>query len=779
MKRISLLILCLMFGAAEAKNGKTKLLQPLSLADGVATKQVEAELSPLLKDNSKAQGAKLIGKINVTKRNGKTITQFVFGGIETKDTKKSKRQVVLLKKPIVGGGICTEENISAEDIISLQYTEEELAEALENLLNEQNLATKPKTFKVANPLGELVDSSDDLETRKSVNKKSNALSEGLTKAEDITTMQTNAQSGSSPSADLLAQDSANPEKEKAAEHANYSAPSLVNYGNRGAGASRAISPNILGDLRREGEAFPRRDEAARNDAEPGRTPPIPTTNETLPKREVSTTADGCPPRIDRVHNKVIIQEKTITTEDGKVVETSACEDTLEQYDIYKDFLCEGCEPFVDAGRRVAFDKYKAFWLNGENAKQVLDEETQNDLTLPHPFIDEERDCSFEIDDILGMAYPRVATIFADRFNGKHVVEACHRVLTAPGYRIVDANCPIEHDFAGNRSYLRKKKVFSVEGVEHLAHDCARAGDAIPHEFITTACQSIVDPNTGAITPLARRRIHTPNGNQFISECEPLADTNLLATTEGCEDDLFSHDFVTGRSYFNKRYYYTNTDGARIYSTPCVRSAEAVSHEFEEAGYQHDDTVHVSFKKTAIFIAFRLLNIPQRQQIAEPTVRPGAESVAHVLVRTENRANGAPVYQGCHRVSQSQIIQHYNRPDGTTYEVVAGVGVPVQGPDECKIVVRIREGRDAYNAQTLNHIAQTHRVYPDGRTELLNTETFPAPIEIFSLRERRPEGDRSTYSYTCRVTGVTRRYHLLRLNPLWLSRDWATDAIVEN
>ncbi len=684
------------------------------------------------------------------------------------EDKKEKRQVVLLKKPAVGAVIAKDlTEISPQDSIPLQYTEADLTTALDDLLAGRNLAVAPKTFNADNPLG-VGDGSPEADLAAKQKSTLGALSSGLAAAQDAPGGNKDQKQGEGAQrVDILNSEAAtksggsgktqgssggvpgagsgtvrqgegyalnNPNNMAAGQHGVPPGVQVPGAGGADREHVAPIDPNPHavprnGAAQREGDGFPMGQRAgadippifgerrgapdldARRNAEARREQPVPdqaphpaAEEAALPRVDFRTTCDGCPPRVDRIHNKVIIQEKTLRLEDDVVVHTGACEDTLDFYDINKDFLCEGCDVLVDNVRRVAFDKYKAFWINGQNEKIVLDAEPQTDITEPHPFIEEASDCGYDIDEALGLAYPKIATVFSDRFNGKHVVDACHRSPEAAGIRLTNADCPVEHEFAANRSFLRKKKVFSVDGVEHIAVDCARVGEAIPHEFITAACQPILDPQTGAITPLARRRIRIPAGNQFITECEPLADTNLVGTTDGCEDDLFNHDFVTGRSYFNKRYYYNAADGHRVYCTGCLRSSEMIAHEYEPAGYQHDDVRHSSLRTAATFIAFQLLGLPQRVRIAEPEVRAGAEAIAHTLVSTENRVNGAPVYQGCHRVTQSQVIQHYSRPDGTTYDVVAGLGVPVQGPNECRYETRYKvlniDTAHGYNGYTL-------------------------------------------------------------------------------
>ena len=823
--RLLLVLLFCISNVIFAKDSTTKLLQPLPISEMEIQQSVEAEVEPLL-SRKDARGTKLIGKsITTTGKQGQIITQFAFGGVEKiAPRKKGKRQVVLLEKPAVGAVITEHPTaITREDSIPLQYEESQLSRAVDDLLAGRNLAKEPKKFTAHNPTGET--SAVEKDKSSSKLKGSTALSSGLAAANETRTKNTSTNSVDSRLIDSLSQEGSTASKEELARaeqiEQQQRGVQLQQQNGRGVAAAGRDGQPLPGNAHRaiegaqqhnHGEQDPARREAANpttlastrdpglgraGDHDTGResglgsTPmlgtrrgdlqdrdgqrdpdPHSTTREPgasstatrapLPRIDIRTTCDGCEPRVDRVHNKVIIQEKTQRLEDNVVVHTGPCEDTLDQYDIYKDFLCDGCDVHIDNVRRAGFDTYKGFWIDGGGQRHVLDDAPQIDVSEPHPFLDDPTDCGFEIDEVAGMAYTKVATVFSDRFNGKHVVEACHRKPDTAGFRLIEQDCPIEHDFAGRRSFLRKKLVFNVEGVEHEARACARAGDPLPHEFVTDVCQPIVDPHTGAVTPLARRRIRTPSGNQYITECEPLADTNLQATTEGCEDNLFSHDFTTGRSYYNKRYYYMNQSDERVYCTGCVRSSDSVAHESEPAGYQHDDVGHRSFRKLAIYITFRLLNIPQpRLRISDGEVRPGTEPTVHTLVRTENRVQGTPQYQGCHRITQTQVIQHYRRPDDSTYEIVAGLGVPIQGPNECRFDVQIQvmqsylgsDGGEDQFRRTMT--ANTYKIYPgSGRRELVNSFSGIPAYEFYNHD--------AAYKYTCSVTGIT-KYYMFNFN----------------
>ena len=189
--------------------------------------------------------------------------------------------------------------------------------------------------------------------------------------------------------------------------------------------------------------------------------------------------------------------------------------------------------------------------------------------------------------------------------------------------------------------------------------------------------------------MAKRRITVDGRVQFISECEPLADTNLESTTEGCEDDLFSHEMEAKKTYFKKRYFMLGPNDVRQYCTDCIRSPEMVHHQRRQDGYQHDDANHVSYQKKEVFIEFAIIGIPQRIQVRAPAVEPNEPAIPHQITGIRQQQGDIIRYEGCFPIYGTSNVHDYSRPDGSTYTVVAGSGDPIQGTNLCTQTKRRR------------------------------------------------------------------------------------------
>jgi hypothetical protein len=111
-----------------------------------------------------------------------------------------------------------------------------------------------------------------------------------------------------------------------------------------------------------------------------------------PEISYESTTEGCHPTIDRPHERVVIQNRTLKRENGAIVEEGACADSLEMYPINKDFLCEGCTDQVELPRQRAYARFKEYWLDKENQRQNLSDTLYVELTRPYVFSEESGYC---------------------------------------------------------------------------------------------------------------------------------------------------------------------------------------------------------------------------------------------------------------------------------------------------------------------------------------------------------------------------------------------------
>lgn len=391
--------------------------------------------------------------------------------------------------------------------------------------------------------------------------------------------------------------------------------------------------------------------------------------------EVRLTQEGCTPRVDLVQGRVVIRSRVQTFQDGNMIKEDPCTDTLETYPIKKDYRCEDCTDLVDFERRVAYARFRYYWLDGEERRHEISAHLETDETRPFPFIEDPALCAPELDIPHNLAYRQAETVYFNRSNGRIKVAECRRLQGAPPVpmTLTHQGCTPVHDFAANRSKERKRLIFNVDGIEHVALPCHKADPALAHEFVTSVCAPIHDLSRNLVTPMARRRIRTSQGLEFITdECEPYGQSQALkSTAQGCEGE-YVHDFEAGKSYLKKRWYHT-LGGSPSYLTGCLRSDDFLTHQIEIKGYRHDDPAKVSRPKTALFIT---PHQSQKIEISRPQVRSNAPTTPYVLVREEQRPSARqPTVEGGYRLTHVDKVHIYRRADSSIFEIVAGEGTP--------------------------------------------------------------------------------------------------------
>jgi len=444
--------------------------------------------------------------------------------------------------------------------------------------------------------------------------------------------------------------------------------------------------------------------------------------ERLPEVNYVVTEEGCRPRVDRIHERVIIQNRSKKFEDGVLKEEGGCRDALEFYPIMKDYLCEGCTDSVNIGERRAYPRFQEYWFDRENIRHTIGDSVYTDTGKRYLFMDE-AGCSPLIALGERRAYRQVETVYYNFNNMRKIVQECHRAPSLAPIPITETaeKCSLAHDFGRNISLEQKRLIFMIDGVEHEALGCQRVEPAIRHEFVETGCRPVVDVTGGSVTKMVRRRIRLASGFRMITdECEPEEVSRLVATREGCEGEYF-HDLAGGRSYFKVRYFFPR-GGSRKYVTSCLRSGESLAHQFEINGYENNDEARTSRPKLSVFI-----ESPEQGRVIvdPPKIRDAAPAVAYTLVGNETRATAESYFEGCFRRIRTRSINLYNRGDGSKYEHIVGPAGPIAfTTDECSRTTDNRNepigyrrgnfwrhGKTTYAVQT-----RTTTTYPDGRVE---------------------------------------------------------------
>jgi hypothetical protein len=470
--------------------------------------------------------------------------------------------------------------------------------------------------------------------------------------------------------------------------------------------------------------------------------------EAVPEVSIRITTNGCHPRVDEDLNRVFVQDRTIKYVNGIEVapdnpQDGLCSDSNQQYAIHKRYDCPNCNYVedckTDGNQSYACATFEKYWTDESGQEHLV---TTGDLNggalytdLEHPFVltKEVGKCEYDVNLSTMQAIPQTELVYYDRTNKRVIVGECEPSIELPPIPIsLSTTCPLIHDYQNNVSKIQKKAIFTVNGVEHVARGCVETDETIPHEFVTDGCNANIDPIIARYARMGKRKITLPDGKTKLlsQECEVIGQAdNLLSTREGCIGE-YVHDFNAGLSYEKHHFYYMEGN-RRVYLPACMRSPVSYQHDKVHEGYEFDEANERAIKKIATFI-----NPPEGRLNIAPAMTDESYGIFlyQKLGNTETRLTNNFVYDGCFKVTQTEIAQKLRRPDGTMIDKILGKGAPQRSHNLCQVTTESRRVLQGYtttyrcgrrNEDDQGEIVRdpiygtqlrTKTVYPNGRVE---------------------------------------------------------------
>lgn len=434
------------------------------------------------------------------------------------------------------------------------------------------------------------------------------------------------------------------------------------------------------------------------------------TSSPLPEIRVEVTDKGCEPLVDETHHRIYIARKTLTFENNKLKSTSKCEKGLEFYPLERDYKCENCKPLIKLDESLVYPKYQLYWINAENNRINLDKTPQLDRDNPYPFVEDEKGCPFEFDFERNKAYPQTRTLYYDRWQNAHEIKTCTRT-NHEGYPLYETEegCTPSHEFNNKRSKIRTRVIFSVDSLTHEAKKCTESGDWIPHAFVKVQCKPILDKEGGLITPTAKRQLR---GVYITDECEPLESQKLERTRKGCEGQ-YVHDWENGLSYPKERYFYEDFQKNPIFVTKCLKTEKALKHKFKVVGYNHQDSLKVSYPLKEITFE----GLEGLVKLSSPIQE---EPIPYIYLKEEERmSREKPVEDSSFKTFLTEMVKVWQRADNSLFKEVLGQGIPLKQEKSYQIRketrtiplktvwARYRRGNDEPDNNWTHDSTQTH------------------------------------------------------------------------
>jgi len=392
---------------------------------------------------------------------------------------------------------------------------------------------------------------------------------------------------------------------------------------------------------------------------------------------------SCPVRIDEAQDRVYEQNRVIYKTNGVVTEETQCSDGLVHFDLRRDYNADGCEDYVRYADRVAFDRYRKYWVDNAGERHYFGERKFVDEQNPRPFINEKGMCKADVDLVRMRAHPQIETVYYGRGNTRVVVEGCHK---DPSYEPIPITETVEgcsplHSFDEKVSRVQKRGVYQIDESEHEAFACRTSGEPLVHQFDQSACQPIYNMATKQYTETGMRFVSLPSGEviQLSSTCEPVGPPRDLSfKRRDCQG--YEHKIDEQKTYVLGKWTYNHLGVTKEVSA-CIKGPLFHPHVFTINGYHHDDEAKISHTKHKVSF-----NDGQTDQVIEES-RTRFDLASHPYEYVEDSVEISErreaYYEGCHQYFPHDKVKVFKRVDDSLYKEFSEISPDKKGEDQCR------------------------------------------------------------------------------------------------
>lgn len=373
--------------------------------------------------------------------------------------------------------------------------------------------------------------------------------------------------------------------------------------------------------------------------------------------EVAFTLAECPVRMDWDNNVVVYQSEVVKSVNGQEVERQGCQDSDFPIDILRAYSL--CADDVVLADKKAFKMYKPYFLD-KGEQKFLKECTRDEEQAFD--IKENLDCLPQIDmngkKVLEQSY----LYYTDDTDRAVTVSECQTRDTTRTFdlRFTYDTCSIRVDGEKNVAYQQGKYVYDKDGTTIDVTSCQDSDLTYPvsDEF----CYYRDNLAAKKAVRYERKKVNTVNGLHYLTDCQPVSQTDIFETFDGCEG-LHKDDFTAGFSYGYSQYYYVNDKNARVYLTECAVNAATYPHQAVIEDWQVD---FENLNATSLIAYY--IDLPSgRIKIADAAVTK--DSIAVPLARQSEQIVKTDEYTdaGCWRNYKQELLETYLLPNGKTIE----------------------------------------------------------------------------------------------------------------
>ncbi|MBR4127559.1 MAG: hypothetical protein IKR09_08290 [Alphaproteobacteria bacterium] len=372
-----------------------------------------------------------------------------------------------------------------------------------------------------------------------------------------------------------------------------------------------------------------------------------------PADEVGFRLENCPIRIDWENEHVYYQNEVVKSVNGTDVERQGCQDSDFPVNILRSYA--ECSDDVVMSDLTAYKMYKPYFI--DQGEQKFLKECTRDTELSYP-IKESIECTPLVDTQNNTVKELSYLYYTDDTERDVTVSECQIRDTTRTFdlQFTYDTCSYRLDSNAGMAYQQGKYFFEKDGQSVDVSTCQDSD--LTYRVENEFCSYQENMESKKMLRYERQKLNTINGVVYITECQPVSQTDIIETVDGCET-LHTDDFKGGFSKGWSRYYYIDKDNQQHYITQCAVSTTTYAHQAVVEDWQVDFN-----SLTATSLIAYYIDLPSgRVKIADAAITKDSITVPLAKQSEEIVGSGELSYNGCYENERQQIKTGYLLPNG--------------------------------------------------------------------------------------------------------------------
>ncbi|MBQ8347017.1 MAG: hypothetical protein IJY17_05390 [Alphaproteobacteria bacterium] len=372
-----------------------------------------------------------------------------------------------------------------------------------------------------------------------------------------------------------------------------------------------------------------------------------------PQDEIAFRLDECPIRIDWDNDQVYFQKEVVKTVNGTDVERQGCQDADFPVNILRSYA--ECSDDVVMQDLTAYKMYKPYFIDQGEQKFLKDCTRDTEKSYQ---IKESIECTPLVDTQNNTVKELSYLYYTDDTERDVTVSECQIRDTTRTFdlQFTYDTCSYRLDSNAGMAYQQGKYFFEKDGQSVDVSTCQDSD--LTYRVENEFCSYQENMASKKMLRYERQKLNTINGVVYITECQPVGQTDIIETVDGCET-LHTDDFKGGFSKGWSRYYYIDKDEQQHFITKCAVSTTTYAHQAVVEDWQVDFN-----SLTATSLIAYYIDLPKgRVKIADAAITKDSITVPLAKQSEEIVGSGELSYNGCYENERQQIKTGYLLPNG--------------------------------------------------------------------------------------------------------------------